>query len=238
MLKISDSINPHSLPSTALQCLWALDQLESKDKNRFSYIEVKNFLVERTKISIKRSTVQKALERAGTFVDKNKKGFLLMEKGRKELSSADVDEAFFIEAGKPFSAKRFQLRKIFSRLKGVLKVCDPYVDSDTLYTMFRIIKKDTPVRILTQKIYDKPVGSIKRMLADLKKEGFNIEIRVYNSSDLHDRYILDETSMWLSGNSLNHLGDKESFIVRLGKDLYQSTCALFDSRWKTSKTII
>lgn len=238
MSKASNSIDLYSLPSTKLRCFWALDQLERKDKNRFSYTDIAYFLVEQMHIAVTPGSVQKSLERAKGFVDKNKSGFLLMERGRRELLSADSDDTFFIEAGKPFSAKRIQLVKVFSELKGIIKICDPYLDSDTLLTIFRIVSKSTPIKILTKKISDKPAGSIKQTLVELRKEGFDVEVMIYASSELHDRYILDDSCMWLSGNSLNHLGDKESFIVRLGKDVGQSTRALFDNRWRVSKPFI
>ena len=49
--------------------------------------------------------------------------------------------------------------------------------------------------------------------------------------------IINSQTFWLSGNSLNHLGNKESFIVRLGEDLRQSMLAIFNSRWKVSKKV-
>jgi len=39
-----------------------------------------------------------------------------------------------------------------------------------------------------------------------ERKGFNIEVRVYKQSTLHDRYIMDDKSFWLSGNSLNYSG--------------------------------
>jgi hypothetical protein len=73
-----------------------------------------------------------------------------------------------------------------------------------------------------------------RALQDLAKEGFSVEVRVYGSSTLHDRYIMDGTHFWLSGNSLNGLGSKESFIVSLGGDIHQAMSQTFEHRWKTA----
>ena len=81
------------------------------------------------------------------------------------------------------------------------------------------------------------MGIFSRHLAELRKENYQIEVGVYSSSDLHDRYIMDEKSFWLSGNSLNHLGDKESFIVCLGEDVRQSMMTTFNNRWKVTTKI-
>ena len=91
--------------------------------------------------------------------------------------------------------------------------------------------------ILTQNLIDKPKGSFDRYLSEVKKEGFQIEVGVYSSSDLHDRYIMDNKTFWLSGNSFNRLGNKESFIVRLGKDVHQSMLTTFNNRWKVALKI-
>lgn len=234
MAKISDAIDPHSLSTTVLRCYWALDHLETVDKNRFSLTEIRHCLIEEVGISVTLEAVRKALSRAGRGVNRNNSGYRLMEAARKELVAAQSDETIFIESGQPFSAKRVQLGKIFKGMKGTIRICDPYVDPSTLDLIFSLLERKQSVRILTQKIIDKPVGTMKRVLADLIKEGFSVEIREYSASGIHDRYILDDSSMWLSGNSLNHLGDKESFIVKIGEDIRQSTCSLFDSRWKTS----
>lgn len=234
MVKGSDSIDPHTLQTTILQIYWVLDHLESPAQERFTLAEITHYLINDIGISMTSDAVRKALIRAKNGINKNKAGYRLMEKGRKELMATHVDETVFIESGQPFSAKRTQLAKIFKAMKGTVKICDPYLDAATLDVVFTLVDKKVPIKILTQKINDKPAGTVKRILADLAKEGFLIEVRQYGASDIHDRYVLDDSTMWLSGNSLNGLGSKESFIVKLGSDMAQSTRALFDSRWKTA----
>jgi hypothetical protein len=234
MTKVSDDIDPHELPSAKLQVFWALDQLESASKGRFGYTEIASFLVDKIGVSTTSGAVQKCMDRAPRFVNKNRDGYRLMENGRKELAATQTNKVIYIEPGKPFVAKRIELGKVFGGMQGVVKICDPYVDGATLDTLFYHLNQKVPVRILTATVADVPVGTIRRSLSDLKKEGFVLEIRTYTSSGIHDRYILDDSRMWLSGNSLNHMGNKESFLVRLDKDILQSTTALFDSRWKVA----
>lgn len=234
MSKHSDLIDPHTLPTTKLLCLWVLDHLETDTKNRFGLTEITTCLVDDVGISVTANAVWKALKRAGTTVNKSASGYRLMENGRKELASAHSNETIFIEGGKPFNAKHVELSKVFKGMKGTIKICDPYLDADTLRVIYGLVDKKSPIHIITQTIADKPVGTIKGILGDLAKEGFAIEIKQYTASGIHDRYIIDDSSMWFSGNSLNHLGNKESFIVKMGDDVAQSTRAMFDNRWKAS----
>lgn len=52
----------------------------------------------------------------------------------------------------------------------------------------------------------------------------------YPSSHLHDRYIMDDSHFWFSDNSLNFLGNKESFIVSLGEDIRSSMSEVSNRR--------
>ena len=55
------------------------------------------------------------------------------------------------------------------------------------------VKIRNPIKILTTNIKDMPKGTISQALKDLKTEGFNIELRIYTASILHDRYIIDDS---------------------------------------------
>lgn len=237
-MKISDTLDPHTPSPIKLKAFWALDKMESGSDDRFTAANVALFLVEKQGINISRQAVQSALKGDRTATHRNKNGYKLMENGRRQLKeSTQKQEVIMIEAGKPFSAKNLALKDIFASLKGEILICDPYIDTHTLDIIFKNSDKKKSVKILTKNIIDKPVGTFARHLADLKTEGYKIEIGVYSSSDLHDRYIMDSQTFWLSGNSLNHLGNKESFIVRLGEDIRQSMLATFNNRWKVAKKI-
>ncbi|MBI1769545.1 MAG: hypothetical protein HYR67_14350 [Bacteroidetes bacterium] len=98
-------------------------------------------------------------------------------------------------------------------------------------------KKGNNVLILTNNIEDKPVGSFKRALDDLNKEGFKVNVRVYNGSELHDRYIIDDSGMWIVGHSLKDLGKKECFIIQVNSDLKASMLPVFDRRWTSATSV-
>jgi len=234
MKKSIETINVHTLGSVRLKSFWAMHQLENESTDRFTPNDIANYLINECKINTSRQAVKAALSRCRGSVHKTKRGFKLMEKGLKELLFSDKDEVFFIESGKPFSSKSIQLSSIFKRMNGEIKICDPYVDSHTLDLIFRYVDKSYPVKILSQKINDKPSGMVKRVLKDLEKEGYTVELRTSNTNTLHDRYFLDKNNLWLSGNSLNHLGSKESFIVLLGKDFHKEIGSAFNSKWNSA----
>lgn len=235
-MKISDTIDPHVLPSTKLKAFWVLDQLEEIGNDRFTASAMTTFLIEKYAIKTSRQAIDYALKQDRHATHKNNNGYKLMESGRKQLRELkQKEEVIIIESGKPFSAKNIALKNIFSALKGETLICDPYVDINTLDIVFKYSDKKKPVKILTKNIIDKPTGTFIRHLTDLRNEGYKVEIGVYSSSDLHDRYVMDDQVFWFSGNSLNHLGNKESFLVRLGVDIHQSMLATFNHRWKASK---
>ena len=235
---ILDSIDVHTLGDLQLQALWTLEKLSNETKNRFSANEIASYLIETCGVSTSRQAVTYAIGKEKTVCHKNKSGYKLMEPGRKKLiEQTQNNQVIFIEANKPFSAKNIALKDLFDGLQDETSICDPYIDIHTLDLVFKNSDNKKPVKILTKNIIDKPTGTFSRHLSDLRGEGYQIEVGVYTSSDLHDRYIMDSKTFWLSGNSLNHLGSKESFIVRLGEDIRQSMLATFNNRWKVASKI-
>ena len=236
--KLSDCLDVHALNPLLTKILWVLDHLTTEQKDRFTASEIANFLIEKVGFSTSRQAVRLALMRESKLTNHNKVGFKLMKVGKDKLSEfMHENSVILIESGKPFSAKNITLKEVFSQIGGTLRICDPYVDLNTLDIILKSVDKKTKVCILTSRIIDKPVGVVGRHLADLKSEGFDIEIRIYSKSELHDRYLMDDQFFWLSGNSQNHLGQKESFIVRLGEDIRQNMLEAFNRRWKVSTSV-
>ncbi|MFA5961310.1 MAG: hypothetical protein WC848_01335 [Parcubacteria group bacterium] len=238
-IKISEKIDVYCLDELSYKVYWAFDQLETDTKDRFKPSDVANFLIEEKGIKTSVQAVRNILKRKKSIFHCKGGSFKMMEKGRQDLSEAgSVKRVIFIDADKPFSAKKNEtLRALVSNLRKEVKICDPYVDVNTLDFIFHNFNKKVPIKVLTANIIDKPKGFFKRQLDEIKQEGFKIEVRAYHNSILHDRYIMDGGNFWLSGNSLNYLGKKESFIVALGSDIRQSMVAVFNSRWKSSAVI-
>lgn len=238
MPKISDSIDLFSLEGLQLKSLWVLEKISNSTEDRFSATKISNYLIETCGVNTSRQAVKYALEKEKGLVNKNKYGYKIMKLGEKKLaSSSDKNKIIFIESGKPFLAKHVKLKNLFSTLGQQIFISDPYIDAMTLDVIFDNIDKNNKIKILTQKLNDKPKGSFGRKVSDLRKEGYQIEIAIYSKSDMHDRYIMDNKNFWLSGNSLNYLGNKESFIIKLQGDVHQSMMVLFNNRWKVSQKI-
>lgn len=229
------SIDVHKLPNLRLQAYWAIDKLTSNSKDRFSSSEIANYLIENVGIKTSRQAIQYALQSKLSACHKNKEGYKLMQDGKNELCGSEG--LTLIEAGKPYVAKSFTLKQVIGDKYSELSICDPYLDLNTLDVIYKNFIKGVPIKILTANVMDKPQGIFKRQLADLNKEGFKIEVRIYNKSILHDRYLISDKQMWLCGNSLNYIGNKESFIVLMGADIKQSVLSTFNSRWKVSQVL-
>lgn len=120
-------------------------------------------------------------------------------------------------------------------LVGVVRFCDPYVESSSLDLLAEATKA-TEIRLLTVNIARPPVFT--RDLAAFRKEhGSRIEVRQAAAGTLHDRYAIDDTRMLLFGTSLNGLGKKQSFIVELGPDMRATVLAAFDAVWATARVV-
>lgn len=226
------SIDVYSLPNLSLKAYWVIDSLTTLQKDRFSSTEIANFLIEKIGIKTSRQAIEYALKIDTQACHKNKQGYKLMQNGKNTLYVQN--KVTFIDSGKPFAAKNFTIKEIFGSDYKELLICDPYIDINTLDIVYKNFLTEVPIRILTVNVIDKPQGIFKRQLIDLSKEGFNIEVHIYDKSVLHDRYVISDNSFWLCGNSLNYLGNKESFIVLLGDDIRQSMLSTFNSRWKNS----
>ena len=231
----STNIDIHSLEELHLKAYWALEKLTSDKKDRFSSSDIANYLIEKVGISTSRQAIEYAMKKEKSACNKNKHGYKLMHEGRSLLQNRS--RVVFVDAGKPFATKNYTVKEIIGIDYKELAICDPYVDVNTLDIIYRNFLKNVPIRILTANVIDKPLGSFKRQLTDINKEGYKVEVRKYTNSPLHDRYIISDKHFWLSGNSLNYIGNKESFIVLLGEDIRQSMVSTFNSRWKIATLI-
>ena len=232
--KSKNFINPHKLKPLKLQVYWAMDNLRDRRRDRFSIQEITIYLIEKIGIKTSVQAVRYALNSDRRAIHKEQNGYKLMQYGRDKLLPTE-DNILFIEAQKPFTGKKLSVNNIFSKLKGDIRICDVYCGPGLIDFVFKGFSKSQSVKILTQNIIDRPKGIFVRTLKDIKDEGYNIQIKIYKNSVLHDRYLIDDNNVWLSGNSFNDLGRKESFIVLLGKDVRQSLLSTFNGRWKVGK---
>ncbi len=232
-----ESIDIHSLPDVMSIVLWVMERLNDGSSEYFGASKIAKYMVEVLGISTSRQAVHAALTKAVTkkFCHRKDDGFGLMKLGQDELlKQMQKEKVVLLEPGKPFAAG-IKIESIFSSMKGMIKISDPYVDIKTLDVLYRSANIGIPIRILSSQIKDE--ATIKRELQKLHHEGMDIEIRRVTVGLLHDRYFIDANNFWLSGNSLNSLGKKESFIVMLGSDMRGSLNQTFDSRWQSGISI-
>lgn len=232
-----ESVNVHSFPDVMSVALWVIEYLSTDTSNQFGSSEIANYMTDKLGISTSRQAVHMALTKAVSkkFCHKANKGFSIMKIGQDELlKQTQKENVVFIEPGKPFAAG-MKLEEIFSSTKGIVKISDPYVDIKTLNVLYRCPTPGLVIKLLTVQIKDQV--NFKHEILKLQQEGYNIEVRTISAGDLHDRYFIDDNHFWLSGNSLNNIGRKESFIVRLDGDIRKSMMQTFDSRWQSAITI-
>jgi hypothetical protein len=211
--------------------------LSDASKDRFQAPEIAEYLTEVRYINTSRQAVTAAFAKDRLFVNRNNSGYKLMEAGRASLASSVSSRLHVIKPGEPFFAKNVVLKEIFATFSGSIQIVDPFVDINTLDVLFKNLDKEIPVRIMTQKISNKPQGIFERHLGEIRQDGFQIEVRQYERSELHDRYIIDDKVIWHSGNSLNFLGNKESFLTLLGVDTREIVLSKFNERWKLAKVV-
>lgn len=231
-------VDPYSLPTLTSKVVYAAKEI-SLVKEFFQPKDVELCLIEKLKISANGASIRKVLNKNKLFFHRRTQGYSLMTAGVMALHAAVISEkgVVIIEPNKPYSAKRYALNKIFNNTSGTVRICDPFFDVSLLDFVLLNFRKSTKIDILTHKIVEKPAGALSRLLKDLKIEGYGIEVRNLSQNIIHDRYIIDDKNMWLSGNSFNHLGNKESFVVTLGNDMRQSMLSTFNTRWKSAQII-
>ncbi len=234
------SIDVHSLPDVMSIALWVMAYLTLNNPAHscdFGAAEIANYLIKDLGISTSRQAVHAALTAAvrKKYCHNSKHGFSLMKLGQDELQrQIQKERVLLLEPGKPFAAG-MQVEGIFSSMKGLIRISDPYVDIKTLGVLYRSANIGLPIRLLTVQVKDE--ATVKREIQNLHREGMDLEVRKTTSIVLHDRYFIDSDHFWLSGNSLNNLGKKESFIVMLDGEIHNSMTRTFDSRWASAISI-
>jgi hypothetical protein len=146
----------------------------------------------------------------------------LIQKGGETISF--VDPASALEA-------TLKLHDLLAGLKGKVRVCDPYVDEATVEHL-GACPAGAKIDLLTTNIKDS--GRLKRLVAATNTPSARLEIRVSTNRTLHDRYVIDDSSMLILGASFNGFGKKQSFVVKAGTDVRKIVLADFDQRWASA----
>jgi hypothetical protein len=195
-------------------------------------------------ISINASVIINAFNRAGSKIHIYKEAdekvyYEIMKPGKDHLISQYKEgtiNAVYFEAGKRYTSKWFLSKNIIDVLSGDLLIVDPYCGSKTLDILSST--KERKISFLTkiENLREQEKGRFLRELQDFKTEHASIEFRNYQSTDLHDRYLLSLDSLVILGHSIKDIGSKESFAIILNsttnKNMIETLTENFNRRWK------
>lgn len=232
----SEYPNIHFYDDAKMEAFWILwVSSEEFGNDRLTPGQIAEILIEKFEIARTPQAVGSALGKAvsNRLVSKKNDEFKLMRKGREEIyhTSFDNPGVIYIEPGKPFTGKHILVKDVLSKAKNRIWICDPYI-GPRLLDLLRELDPSIQIRIMTKTVQDK--APFIRTFAEFKREHPDAEVKIASGRDMHDRYILSDSCMWLVGHSLKDLGSKESFIVELGEDIRNSMDLVFDTRWSAS----
>jgi len=156
-------------------------------------------------------------------------------KAKKLIYNRDIHQfpgkAMVLPPAKPFTAL-MELGKIFGSCSGFVKVCDTWVDRQTLELLHSIPSR-IPIKLLTGASGES--GRFLSALKAFKVEHIATEVRV--STEFHDRFIFTENHGWAVGSSLKDLGRKASTILPLANETRREAEKVFDDLWKKAKLV-
>ena len=217
-------------PKNLIEELWRTGFFEKIRTRK----EIQNRIFDSWKSNPSNLTMTLKLKSIKKILIKKKKGWIQRSPSIKKEEDIQV---YYFEPGKPRTSRK-DFVKILDELKGDIKICDPYLNKDTLEALEKL--KNAKVKFLTSsKKLNLKVST--QDLKDFKVENRDVEIKGFPHDHLHDRYILVKDRLFLLGHGFS-VRNKESFVIELpekfSKDLIQSLSTTFDIRWKNQKNII
>jgi hypothetical protein len=240
------------LTSPLDMALWVL--LAAKDKlgiERLSADDISEVLVHSMEVSIKPRAIANAFNRSRgkkvhIITADSKIYYKIMKEGRDYLIGS-VEETLFLqlhyfEPGKPYKSKKVLREKVFPLLSGPLKIVDPYCGIRTLDLVTEGNTQKIQLLTRLENISNKKKQEeFVREIAEFKTEHPIVEIRNWTKSELHDRYIISESSLVILGQSIKDLGTKESFAVVFERQHFESIfddlLSAFNRRWNGAELI-
>ncbi len=181
-------------------------------------------------LSLHWRTVETILSNNTTFAARRKKNkqwqFTITNPGQEQVSTGN-NPIMFVDPVKAVRAV-FNLHEFFAKLKGSVRICDPYLDIVTAQHL-EAITSATAIRLLTSSISDTP--TLRLALTALGSQGKQVEVRKPAKDILHDRYVIDDSSMLILGTSLNSFGKRQCFVIKAGQDIRSVLLDNFKKLW-------
>jgi len=132
----------------------------------------------------------------------------------------------------PFSG-RLELMKILSSVREYVKICDTWVDIETLEVLLSV-PSNVSIMLLTG-----DSGKSKKFQSASK--AFKVERQLYEmrvGQGLHDRFIISKNRGWLLGSSIKDFGKKFSAVTPLPEKDAKETENIYDDLWKNAQDLI
>lgn len=217
------------------QVLYAFTRLKDGLDRRVKPKEIVKFLIETERLNVSIQAVNSILGKNKKLFNCNTDGFKIMKSGLEELENLKkTSNVIYIKPGSPYSTRHIELKQILGSISKFALIVDPYFDLNTVDFIYKNFPKDIEIKFITSQIKRSSFNAVENAVEDLIKEGFHIIVKLYGKSELHDRFIIDEKNIWVSGNSLNSLGSKESFLINAGEDIRLAMKEVFNRRWKVA----
>ena len=151
------------------------------------------------------------------------------ENERRQINKAKNSQAFFYD--RPQEAAVY-VRNLISNAKNRVIIIDPYIQTRELFKFVLTVQPYVNTIIMTSSLVLK--GRQHKGQAQLLKQNIDKTASRYKISALvmkgeapvfHDRFIIIDDEVWLSGNSLADIGNRASIIVKISSpaeviDLY------------------
>ncbi len=165
-------------------------------------------------------------------IDLGDKLALRLWKKRKKKTAEELNQRLFLN-GESKEAENF-IGGIIQHARKRVVIVDPYFATMELYRyVFRVTSKETEIAIITsaEVLNDKNEFAVnddgmvlkkgqvlfREIRAHAEKISENpISVFVMTGTPLiHDRFLVIDDEVWFSGNSLNHIGERASMMIRL-----------------------
>lgn len=226
-------LDPAAFDTDLDRLLAVLSNAKDAGTERLSALEMSEALRASAGIDLHWRSINAHLLSSGEFVDRKKRlgrwyfGILRAGKARVAAPPSAIQ---FVDPSKAVQSV-LTLHGMLSQCKGVLRVCDPYLDYSTLQHLDSC-SSATEIRLLTKNVKDS--GSLRSLHSAFVSQGRVLVVKIASANILHDRYIIDSVGMKILGTSLNGFGKKQCFVVEVGTDMRTAMTAVFDGHWSTA----
>lgn len=156
----------------------------------------------------------------------------------EEKVPASAVEVITVEKAQPFTTLK-RVEGIFQNAVGYVKIMDKWAGERTLDFVWKI-PAGIPVMVLTSVIQEKSKAKFQVAYERIIKErSGGLEIRRCEPSELHDRCILTQNELWISGPSLKDLGiTKWGIVAKIGDVAKKVEIEKkFDELWKSGRPL-